>query len=228
VVRLEHIFKRYEAGAQVLSDVSLALEPGGFCFLTGASGSGKTTLLDIISLAEPPSRGRVVLFGGDAGPLDRAARAALRRRIGMVFQDLRLIEELSARDNVALPLRIAGVAEDRVSNNVAELLSWVGLAKSADAPAAALSGGERQRVAVARAIVARPQLLLADEPTGHGDEEVATLLVRAFEQMSRLGTAVLIATHDIAFAERFGHPRHHLDDGRVAIAEAEAASPGEP
>jgi len=226
VVRLEHIFKRYESGAQVLSDVSLALEPGGCHFLTGASGSGKTTLLEIIGLAVPPSRGRVVLFDSDAGALDRAARVALRRRMGIVFQDLRLIDELSARDNVALPLRIAGVAKDRVGADVAELLAWVGLAKSGDMPVAALSGGERQRVAIARAIVGRPGLLLADEPTAHGDSEVAALLIRAFEQMSRLGTTVLVATHDIAFAERFGHPRHHLDRGRLATIKAAAEPPG--
>jgi cell division transport system ATP-binding protein len=219
VVRLEHIFKRYETGAQVLSDVSLALEPGGFCFLTGASGSGKTTLLDIIGLAEPPSRGRVVLFGGDAGPLDRAARAALRRRIGMVFQDLRLIEELSARDNVALPLRIAGVAEDRVRNNVAELLSWVGLAKSADAPAAALSGGERQLVAVARAIVARPQLLLADEPTGNVDPNLAQRLLRLFVELNKSGTSVVIATHDIALMDQIDARRLVLHEGRLHVYE---------
>lgn len=222
MVRLEHIGKRSETGAQVLSDVSLALEPGGFYFLTGASGAGKTTLLKIICLAERPSRGRIVLFGGDVGPLDRAARAALRRRIGIVFQDLRLIDAWSARENVALPLRLAGVAERRIRENVPELLAWVGLADRAEAPAAALSAGERQRIAIARAVVGRPQLLVADEPAGHGDEEVAMLLVRVFEQLNRLGTTVLIATHDTGFAGRFEHRRFHLDAGRLAIAEVPA------
>ena len=151
VVTLEHVGKRYGAGAPILSDVSLRLEPGGFYFLTGASGAGKTTLLKLIYLAEPPSRGRVSLLGTDAATLDRAGQAALRRRIGIVFQDFRLLDELTAAENVALALRIAGVAERQIRANVPELLAWVGLADRGDSVAATLSGGERQRVAIARA-----------------------------------------------------------------------------
>jgi cell division transport system ATP-binding protein len=220
VVKLEHIGKRYGSSAPILADISLDLEPGGFYFLTGASGAGKTTLLNIITLAEQPSQGRVMLFGRDTGPLDRAARAAMRRRIGIVFQDFRLIDELSAADNVALPLRIAGVAERQVGDNVPELLNWVGLAGRGDAIAASLSGGERQRVAIARAVIGRPSLLVADEPTGNVDDDVAMLLVRAFERINRLGTTVLIATHDFAFARQFEHQHLQLDHGRLAIAEA--------
>jgi cell division transport system ATP-binding protein len=217
VVTLEHIGKRYGAGAQILSDVSLELEPGGFYFLTGASGAGKTTLLKLIYLAERPSRGRLMLFGTDIGNLDRAARTAMRRRIGIVFQDFRLIDELSARENVALPLRIAGVPERQIRANVPELLAWVGLADRTEAPAATLSGGERQRVAIARAIVGRPQLLIADEPTGNVDDDIALLLVRVFERINRLGSTVVIATHDIAFANRFEHRRFHLDRGMLSV-----------
>lgn len=224
MVRLEHIGKRYDTGAQILSDVTLALEPGGFYFLTGASGAGKTTLLKIVYLAERPSRGSVMLFGSDAGPLDRAQRAALRRRIGIVFQDFRLIDELSASENVALPLRIAGVAERQIRENVPELLAWVGLADRGDAPAAALSGGERQRIAIARAVVGRPHLLIADEPTGKVDDDLAMLLVGIFERLNRLGTTVLIATHDVAFTRQFGHQRFHLDHGKLAVAQADSAS----
>jgi cell division transport system ATP-binding protein len=216
VVRLEHVEKRYDTGAQILSDVSLDLEPGGFYFLTGAVGAGKTTLLRIIHLAEQPSRGHVSLFGADAAALDRAARAALRRRIGVVFQDLRLIDELSAGDNVALPLRIVGAPERQLRDNVAELLTWIGLADRSDAPAGTLSGGQRQRIAIARAIVHRPELLIADEPTGNVDDDVALLLVRIFERINRLGTTVLIATHDIAFAHQFEHRRLHLDQGMLS------------
>ncbi len=224
MVSLEHIGKRYGAGAQILSDLSLALEPGGIYFLTGASGAGKTTLLKIITLAEQPSRGRVTLFGADAGTLDRTARAALRRRIGVVFQDFRLIDDMTAADNVALPLRIAGFPERQIAPNVAELLAWVGLGNRGDSLAANLSGGERQRVAIARAIVGRPELLIADEPTGNLDDEVALLLVRVFERINRLGTTVLIATHDIAFTRQFEHRRFHLDDGRLSLADTVAAA----
>jgi cell division transport system ATP-binding protein len=216
VVSLEHVGKRYDTGAPILADVSLDLERGGFYFLTGASGAGKTTLLRIIHLAEEPSRGRVRLLGTYAATLDRGARAALRRRIGVVFQDLRLIDELSAGDNVALPLRIAGAPERQIRDNVAELLAWVGLSSRSDAPAATLSGGQRQRIAIARAIVHRPALLIADEPTGNVDDDVALLLVRVFERINRLGTTVLIATHDIAFAHQFEHQRLHLDHGMLS------------
>ena len=225
VVSLEHIGKRYDTGTLILSDVSLTLEPGGFYFLTGASGAGKTTLLRIIHLAERPSRGTLRLFATDTAALDRPAQAALRRRIGMVFQDFRLIDELSARDNVALPLRIAGAPERQIRDNVSELLAWVGLANRADAPAATLSGGERQRIAIARAIVNRPELLIADEPTGNVDDDIALLLVRVFERINRLGTTVLIATHDIAFAHQFEHRRFHLDHGMLSDARADAGAP---
>jgi cell division transport system ATP-binding protein len=223
VVKLEHIEKRDDAGVPIISDASLTLEAGGFYFLTGASGAGKTTLLRLITLAERPTQGTLSLFGADAGALDRDARAALRRRIGIVFQDLRLIDTLSAGDNVALPLRIAGAPEHEVRDNVAALLAWVGLAERADAPAATLSGGERRRVAIARAIVGRPELLIADEPTGNGSGETAHLTVRIFEQINRLGTTVLIATDDIAFARQFEHPRFHLDRGMLLDAGAAAA-----
>jgi len=223
VVKLEHIGKRYGNGAQILSDVSLTLETGSFHFLTGASGAGKTTLLKIITLAEPPSRGKLTLFGTDTAALDRTARAALRRRVGMVFQDTWLIDALSARDNVALPLAVAGAAEREIRDNVAELLAWVGLAERADSRAASLSGGERQRVAIARAVIARPKLLVADEPTGKGGDEIAHLLVRLFERINRLGTTVLIASDDIAFARRFEHRRFHLDHGVLVDPDAAAA-----
>jgi cell division transport system ATP-binding protein len=215
VVRLENIGMRYDAGGDVLSGVTLALQPGEFCFLTGASGAGKTTLLKIVYLAERPSRGSVTLFGADAATGGRSARAVLRRRIGVVFQECRLVDHLSVGDNVALPLRIARVPEGEIRDHVPELLGWLGMRHRIEARPPLLSEGERQRVAVARAIVRRPELLIADEPTCRGDEEVAMLLVRAFEHMNRLGTTVLIATHDLGFVRQFEHRRVHLEKGSL-------------
>jgi cell division transport system ATP-binding protein len=223
VVRLEHIGKRYAPGAPVLSDGSLEIAAGEFAVLTGASGGGKTTLLKLIYLAERPSHGKLTVFDADTAPFDRPARAALRRRIGIVFQDLRLIDRLSVFDNVAVPLRIAGIAERQVRENVPELLAWVGIVERSDSPAAALSAGERQLVAVARAVVGRPELLIADEPTGSVDEAATALLVRVFERINQLGTTVLIATHGAAFAGRLAHRRFHLDRG--VLTADEAASP---
>ena len=217
MVRLENIGKRYGADAEILHDVSMELDAGGFYFLTGLSGAGKTTLLKIIYLAETPSRGSVTLFDTDASLADRQTHTALRRRIGIVFQDFRLVDHLSVRDNVALPLRIARAPEREVRENVPELLSWMGLEGKLDFRPATLSGGEQQRVAIARAIVRRPDLLIADEPTGNVDGEIAMLLVRVFERINKLGTTVLIATHDVAFARQFAHRRYHLDRGSLSL-----------
>jgi cell division transport system ATP-binding protein len=222
VVRLENVGKQYGADAEILRDVSMRLDSGGFYFLTGVSGAGKSTLLKIIYLAETPSRGTLALFDTDVATADRAALTALRRRLGIVFQDFRLVEHLTVRDNVALPLRIAGAPEREILENVPELLSWMGLDGKLDFPPASLSGGEQQRVAIARAIVRRPDLLIADEPTGNVDDDIAMLLVRVFERINKLGTTVLIATHDIAFARQFSHRRFHLDRGVLSVADHEA------
>jgi len=218
LVRLENIGKRYGTDAEILRDVSMRLDAGGFYFLTGVSGAGKTTLLKIIYLAEQPSRGSIKLFDTDVAETDRVAHTALRRRVGIVFQDFRLVEHLTVRDNVALPLRIAGAPEREIRENVPELLSWMGLDGKLDFRPATLSGGEQQRVAIARAIVRRPDLLIADEPTGNVDDEIAMLLVRVFERINKLGTTVLIATHDIAFARQFSHRHFHLDRGVLTVA----------
>ena len=215
-VRLERVGKRYRTGTPILSDISLSLDAGGFGLLTGASGAGKTTLLKMISLVERPTSGRLMLFGRDTGPLDRSARAVLRRRIGIVFQDTRLVEDWSVADNVALPLRVAGARPREISRDVPELLAWVGLEKRGDAPVSTLSGGERQLVAIARAIVGRPELLIADEPTGNVDQQTALLLARLFQSMNRLGTTVLIATRDIVFARHLGERTWQLENGTLS------------
>jgi cell division transport system ATP-binding protein len=216
VVRLENVGKRYGTDGEILRDVSMQLDSGGFYFLTGVSGAGKTTLLKIIYLAERPSSGAIALFDTDASAVDRVTQNALRRRIGIVFQDFRLVEHLSVRDNVALPLRIAGASEREVRENVPELVSWIGLEGKVDLSPTTLSGGEQQRIAIARAIVRRPDLLIADEPTGNVDNDIAMLLVRVFERINKLGTTVLIATHDVAFASQFAHHRYHIDRGVVS------------
>jgi cell division transport system ATP-binding protein len=222
VVRLEHIGKRFAGGPPVLADLSLELEAGGFYVVVGGAGAGKTTLVNIIGLAEPPSDGRLIVFDRDPWRLDRGDRAALRRRIGLVFQDLRLIGRLSVRDNVALPLRLAGAEPRRIETDVGELLAWMGLAACATRPAAALSGSERRLVALGRAIVGRPQLLLADEPTADLDPDAIPLLMRVLAQVNRLGTTVLIATSG-ALAVEMPHRRYHLIDGRLATVGAAVA-----
>jgi cell division transport system ATP-binding protein len=207
---------QYGAGPPILSGVTWSLDAGGFCLLTGAAGAGKTTLLQIISLAARPRSGRLMLFGSDTARLDRTARSALRRRIGIVFQDVRVVEDWTVADNVALPLRIAGAAPREIARNVPELLAWMGIEKRIDAPVSALSHSERQLVAIARAIVGRPELLIADEPTGNLDEDTVLLLARIFRNMRRLGTTVLIATRDIVFARNLGEPAFRLENGGLS------------
>ena len=206
---------RYGRAAEVLKDVSFDLAPGSFHFLTGASGAGKSSLLKLIYLAERPSRGTIELFGRDVEAVHPADRPFLRRRIGVVFQEFKLLDHLSAFDNVALPLRIAGGKPDTYRNDVAELLAWVGLKDRMHALPPTLSGGEKQRLAIARAVVNRPDVLLADEPTGNVDDAHAIRILKLFVELNRLGTTVLIASHDEDLVARSGQPVLHLDKGRL-------------
>jgi len=215
MVRFENVGMRYGAGPEVLRDVTFVLEAGSFTFLTGLSGAGKTTLLKLISMAEPPSRGLITLFGHDLATAKRSSLPALRRRIGVVFQNFRLINHLSAFDNVALPLRIAGRKEGEYMRDVEELMVWVGLGDRMNAVPPTLSGGEQQRVAIARAVVAKPDLLIADEPTGNVDPEIGARLIRLFAELNRLGTTVLIATHDRHLVENARAREMRLVDGRL-------------
>jgi cell division transport system ATP-binding protein len=181
----------------VLRDLDFRLGRGTFYFLTGPSGAGKTSLLKLLYLAQRPTRGRIRLFGEELSEAPRDVLPNFRRRIGVVFQDFRLIRHLSAFDNVALPLRIAGKSEAEVEGPVREMLAWVGLADRASARPATLSGGEQQRVAIARAVISQPEILVADEPTGNVDAEMAGRLMNLFSALNRLGTTVVVATHDI-------------------------------
>jgi cell division transport system ATP-binding protein len=226
IVHFENVGLRYGTGAETLSDLSFTIPKGGFHVLTGPSGAGKTSLLSLITLAQRPSRGIVQLFGEDVGALPRRHLPALRRRIGVVFQDFRLVPSLSAWDNVALPLRIAGMAEHEIAPRVAELLDWVGLAPRAEARPATLSGGEQQRVAIARAVITAPDLIVADEPTGNVDPEMAGRVFHLLESLNRNGTTVLVATHDIHLLRRApGGATMHLTRGRLADPTGELRNP---
>jgi cell division transport system ATP-binding protein len=216
VVSLDRVGLRYGRQPEVLKDLNLVLPSGSFHFLTGASGAGKTSLLSLIYLANRASRGQVRLFGTDVGAAARETLPALRRRIGVVFQDMKLIDHLTAFENVALPLRLDGrMAADR-KGEVAELLSWVGLADRMDAHPATLSGGERQRLALARAVINRPDLILADEPTGNIDAAMGERILKLLFQLHRQGATVLVATHDEALARHTGLAMMRLEDGRIA------------
>ena len=198
IVKFDNVGLRYGTDPEVLSDLSFTLFPGSFYFLTGASGAGKTSLLKLLYLAQRPSRGSIRMFGKDMITLPRARLPDFRRRLGVVFQNFRLVPHLSAFDNVALPLRLSGTDEAKVLKAVSDMLEWVGLSHRAQAIPATLSGGEQQRVAIARAVIARPQMLIADEPTGNVDPEMALKLLRLFEALNnRVGTTVIVATHDV-------------------------------
>ena len=216
IVQFDNVGLRYGTEREVLSDLSFTLYPGSFYFLTGASGAGKTSLLKLLYLAQRPSRGMIRMFGADVITVPRERLPAFRRRIGTVFQDFRLVEHLSAFDNVALPLRVSGVPEREIEKPVADMLDWVGLAHRASAKPATLSGGEQQRVAIARAVIARPEILVADEPTGNVDHDMAFKLMRLFEALNRLGTTVVVATHDVQLLKKVPDSLiMRLDKGRL-------------
>ena len=217
IVQFENVGLRYRSdGPETLEDLSFSLRSGGFYFLTGASGAGKTSLLKLLYLAQRPSRGVIRLFGEDLVTMPRERLPGFRRRIGVVFQDFRLVPHLSAADNVALPLRVAGQAEGDILQPVKEMLAWVGLRDRADARPETLSGGEQQRVAIARAVIGRPEMLVADEPTGNVDPDMAERLLLLMDSLNKLGTTVVIATHDFHLLSRLPHAAMmRLDKGRL-------------
>jgi cell division transport system ATP-binding protein len=222
VVRFENVGMRYGMGPEILRDISFSLDPGSLQLLTGPSGAGKTTLLKLLYLAERPSRGLINLFGKDVSTLDRSQTPAIRRKIGVVFQEFRLIDHLSVFENASLPRKVMGEDEQAYRADVEELLTWVGLGHRMNAKPPTLSGGEKQRVAIARAVVTKPDLLLADEPTGNVDPEIGARILRLFMELNRLGTCVMIATHDQHIIERIGGKIFKLSDGQLS---ADLATP---
>lgn len=211
---------RYGLGPEILRDISFTLDPGSLHLLTGPSGAGKTSLLKLIYLAERPSRGAISMFGRSMETTPREELPSLRRRIGVVFQDFRLLDHLTVLENVSLPRRVMGELESSYRAEVEELLSWVGLGNRLNAKPPTLSGGEKQRVAIARAVVAKPELLLADEPTGNVDPEIGGRIMRLFIELNRLGTSVLIATHDQRIIDRLPATRiFQLAEGRITTAQ---------
>lgn len=215
-VRMDEVGLNYHDGEDILREVGLTLPKGSFSFLTGPSGAGKSTLLKLMYLALSPSRGDICLFGRSTRLLKRRDLVTLRRRIGVVFQEFRLLDHLSAFENVALPLRVAGHRLATYQNEVEDLLRWVGLSDRIDARPSELSGGEQQRVAIARALINKPDLLIADEPTGNVDPEMSRKILRLFMELNkRFGTTVFIATHDLALVDEFDRPAYEIHLGRL-------------
>jgi cell division transport system ATP-binding protein len=230
MVRLDGVGLRYNNGPYVLEDLNFALAPGAFRWLLGPSGAGKTSLLRLLTLSVRPTTGRLSLLGVPIEQAKRRDLPPLRRQIGMVFQDFRLLPHLSAFDNVALPLRLAGRPEGQLRVDVGEMLRWVGLMRRAEARPAELSGGEQQRVAIARAVIGRPSLLLADEPTGNLDDVQAVRLMQLLAELNRLGTTVVVATHNDSLVARHPGRALRLHEGRLteetASTPASLATPG--
>ncbi|MEM9169328.1 MAG: cell division ATP-binding protein FtsE [Pseudomonadota bacterium] len=212
-----------DPGVEVLRDLNFTLDKGEFRFLTGPSGAGKTSLLKMIYLAQRPTAGRLILFGADVTDAPREDLPVMRRRIGVVFQEFRLLDHLTAFENVALPMKVAGVNQTHYAQDVRELLIWVGLGDRIDALPATLSGGEKQRVAIARALVSKPDLILADEPTGNVDPEMSERIMRLFVELNRLGTTVIVATHDLRLVKALAKPTMVLKNGGVSVYKKIAA-----
>jgi cell division transport system ATP-binding protein len=215
VIEFANVGLRYGQGPEILRDLTFRIEPGTFHFLTGPSGSGKTSLLKLLLLSLKPSRGTVTMFDQDVTDLDQDRLLQMRRHIGIVFQEFRLLDHLTTFENVALPLRVLGQPENQYRANVEELLEWVGLGERMHAHPALLSGGEKQRAAIARAVIGRPDILLADEPTGNLDPDLSVRLVTLFAELNRTGTTIILATHELALLDSFDFPRMLLRDGEL-------------
>lgn len=224
MIRFENVTKRYDKGREALCDVSFEIDAGELIFLTGHSGAGKSTLLKLIALIERPTRGQVLVGGRNIGRLPARHIPAHRRRIGMVFQDHKLLEDRSVFENIALPMIIAGYRQREMRGRVRAALDYVGLLDREKQTPAMLSTGEQQRVGIARAIVARPNILIADEPTGNLDPDLSLDVMNLFRRFSEVGVTMLIATHDLGLLDRVGGRRIVLDSGAIVTTDEQAAT----
>ncbi|MFK8016755.1 MAG: cell division ATP-binding protein FtsE [Gammaproteobacteria bacterium] len=215
MIRFDTVTKRYDGGQDALREVSLRIEPGELVFLTGRSGAGKSTLLKLVSLIERPTRGQVIVDGQNVGRTPRGGVPFYRRQLGMVFQDHKLLADRSVFDNIALPLIIAGVGRKEVDKRVRAALDQVSLLGKENVRPISLSTGEQQRVGIARAVVRKPKLLIADEPTGNLDPELSADIMAIFERFNAVGVTTLIASHDQALIDRLGRRVITLHDGEI-------------
>lgn len=216
MITLSHVGLRYDGGPEVLTDISLTLEEGSFHYLSGASGSGKTSLMKLLSLAKLPSRGDITVFGDNIATLSRGQRAQTRQKIGVVFQDFRLLPHLSVYDNIALPLRLANIPDHKIKNAVKDIADWIGLGETLKMKPKFISGGQQQRVAIARAVITKPKFLIADEPTGNLDDPMGEKIMTLFEELNKSGTAIMVASHNKALMKKFKHPVLTLKNGTIA------------
>ncbi len=219
MIEFKKVGLKYGDDPEILSDLNFSIAPGSFHFLTGPSGAGKTSLLRLLLLSLRPSRGRITMFGENVSRLKQDRLLQMRRHIGIVFQEFRLLDHLTTFENVALPLRVRGQPEEEYADNVRELLEWVGLGTRMHSRPPVLSGGEKQRAAIARAVIGRPDILLADEPTGNVDPELSERLVHLFAELNRMGTTIIIATHELPLLEKFNYPQMMLSNGKLSINE---------
>ena len=218
-ISFANVAARYDGTPEILTDVSFNISGGGFYFLSGASGAGKTTLLRLIYQLHKPSRGQIKLFGHITNKMTRDEITNIRQKMAIVFQSYSLLSHLSVFDNVALPLRVRNLGEDKIKKLVTKVLDWVGLGKYANANPLALSGGQQQRVSVARAIIIQPAILLADEPTGNLDDENASRLMELFIQMNKMfGTTIILATHNKKLMETYKFPVIHVENHRISFS----------
>lgn len=212
VLTFDEVSVTYDQTSSVLRDVSYDFAPGSFHFLTGVSGAGKSTFMKLISMEQMPSSGSLRLFGKDSRTFTRDERALYRQKIGIVFQDFKLLDHLTIHENVALPLKFAENQDEVGLDHVTELLEWVHLGDKLDEYPPAISGGEKQRVAIARAIINRPSILIADEPTGNVEDAMARKIISLFEQLNEVGTTVILATHNESLIEEYNYPVLRIED----------------